>query len=269
MNKISDSKNSVDKKELLHNFPNAKMVADLIFPALHVSYDVFFLSCGELIAEEMYKKLQEHCPRVKRIKDVLGIYNAHKAAALNSNTPYFYVVDADVEVFKSFNFNHTVQPYEFDMITIWHCKNSVNDLEYGNGGIKLLPKFLFDVYSSNALDITTSLSKTLRVVPELCGIHHINFTPFNTWRSAFREGVKLQMNVIDNGSKESEDRLRVWTSKGVSKKYGSYAILGAKEGKKYALEHCNNSKALRIINDTGLLYEKFVTCFPNIKHLKL
>jgi len=269
MNKILDSNNSVDKKELLNNFPNAKMVADLIFSASSVPYDVFFLSYGELIAEEMYKKLQEHCPRVKRIKDVPGIYNAHKAAALDSNTPFFYVVDADVEVFESFNFDHIVQPYEFDMITIWHCKNSVNDLEYGNGGIKLFPRFLFGVDRINAVDITTSLSKTLRVVPELCGIHHINFTPFNTWRSAFREGVKLQMDVIDNGSQESEDRLRVWTSKGVSKKYGSYAILGAKEGKKYALQHLKDSKALMAINDTGFLYEKFLQFFPNIKHLKL
>lgn len=233
------------------------------------AYDVFFLSCGELIADEMYEKLQEHCPRVKRIKDVLGIYNAHKEAARQSSTPYFYVVDADVEVCKSFNFEHTVQPYEFDMISIWHCKNSVNDLEYGHGGIKLLPTFLFDNQGPNDLDITTSLSKTIRVIPELCGIHNINFTPFNAWRTAFREGVKLQIDVIKNASKESESRLRTWTTKGISKKYGSYVVLGAREGKKYALKFSNDPNALRIINNTGLLYEKFTDCFPNIKDLKL
>lgn len=249
------------------DFDKVKEIESDIF--IHVEYDVFFLSCGEPIAGEMYAKLKAQWPKVKRIKDVLGIYNAHKEAAKRSTTPYFYVVDADVEISESFNFDYTVQPYEFDMISIWHCKNSVNDLEYGNGGIKLLPTFLFDADEPTAIDITTSLSKTIRIMPELCGTHHINFTPFNAWRSAFREGVKLQMDVMNNGSKESENRLRVWTSKGVSKKYGSYAILGAKEGKKYALEFFNNSMALRIINDTGLLYEKFVNCFPNIKDLKL
>jgi hypothetical protein len=249
------------------DFDNIREVELDIFNS--AGYDVFFLCCGELIADEMYAKLKRQVPTAKKIENVLGIYNAHKEAAKNSTTPYFYVVDADVEVFETFHFDHVIQPYEFDMIHIWHCKNSVNDLEYGNGGIKLLPTFLFEADEPTNIDITTSLSKTIRVVPELCGIHHINFTPFNAWRSAFREGVKLQIDVINSGSTESEHRLRVWTSKGVSKKYGSYAVLGAKEGKKYALENFNNSKALRIINDTGLLYEKFVTAFPNIKYLKL
>ena len=60
----------------------------------------------------------------------------------------------------------------------------------------------------HGLDFT--LSKPHAVIPLLSATAHYNITPELTWRTAFREVLKLKDDVVKNGSIESSHRLSTW-----------------------------------------------------------
>lgn len=241
------------------DYSNKKVIESSVFSKIH--YDIFFLSRGEDFAENNFQLLKNRFPFIKRVKDVKGIYAAHKVAAIQSSTDYFWVIDADSILLDNFNFNFKVHPYEFDIVHIWKSINNINDLEYGNGGVKLLPKFLFDIERTKTVDITTSLSDQIKIVDQTASIHNIGIDPFFAYRSAFREAAKLTLN----NDAESLDRLKVWMNKGLTRKNGSYAIVGAKQGHKYAIEALNNDLKMQKINDYEWLHSRFAKEYPTIK----
>jgi hypothetical protein len=58
------------------------------------------------------------------------------------------------------------------------------------------------------LDFT--LSRAHAVVPRVSAIAHYNTTPELTWRTAFREVIKLKDDVEKTGSVESTYRMDIW-----------------------------------------------------------
>jgi hypothetical protein len=248
------------KKDLYGEFENKKIIStDAVFYS-SINYDIFFLSCGESYAEEHFQLLKNRFPFVRRIDGVKGIYAAHKVAAIKSTTSHFWVVDADVLVSEQFYFNYSVNPQEFDVVHIWHSRNDINDAVYGNGGIKLLPKFLFDIEHTGKVDITTGLSDQIKILPEVTAIHAIGTSPYVAWRSAFREAVKLTLQA----DAESQKRLQTWMTKGLSKPNGGYAVLGAKAGNKYAQSNSLDTLKIAKINDYAWLHSQFKETFPKL-----
>ena len=57
--------------------------------------DVIMLAYGEVNADEHFKRIQKLAPHAKRVDNVVGILEAHQAAAKLATTDNFYVVDAD------------------------------------------------------------------------------------------------------------------------------------------------------------------------------
>jgi hypothetical protein len=191
--------------------------------------------------------------RVKRVHGVKGIHNAHIAAATLATTNYFYVVDGDAEVAQGFKFAHTAE--EEDVVHVWRSCNPINDLSYGYGGVKLLPTSLTRNIDTTTNDMTTSISNKFKVIEEVSNITAFNTDPFSTWRSAFRECVKLSSKTI-KGQKndETEERLRVWTTVGKDKPFGEYCIKGACAGMEFGL---SDGADLKLINDFDWLKEQF------------
>lgn len=221
------------------------------------SYDIFFLSYGEPNSDKNWKVLSSKFPSAVRVYGKENIYQSHRLAALSSSTEYFWVVDGDNEILENFNFSFYIQDYDFDLVHIWYSRNEINGLEYGNGGIKLFPKFLFDG-EVDAVDITTSLSNRIKIIPTVASINRFASSPWNAWRSAFRECVKLSSGIIDRSvQSENIERLKAWTTIGLDKKFGEYVIPGALSGVRYGLEHKGNKQALGKINDWNWLHEKF------------
>jgi hypothetical protein len=247
------------KTDSYGEFENKKIIATSEF-FYTINYDIFFLSCGESYAEENFQLLKNRFPIVRRIDGVKGIYAAHKVAAIKSSTAHFWVVDADVLVSEKFYFNYKVYPQEFDVVHIWHSRNDINDAVYGNGGIKLLPKFLFDIEHTGKVDITTSLSDQIKVLPDIAAVHNIGTSPYVAWRSAFREAVKLTLQ----DDAESRERLQIWMTKGLSKPNGGYAVLGAKAGNKYALSNSLDTLKIAKINDYAWLHSQFKEAYPKL-----
>lgn len=152
----------------------------------------------------------------------------------------FWVVDADAIILDTFNFDYKVTPEEYDIVHVWRSRNPVNGLEYGYGGVKLLPKKLTLEMNVDSTDMTTSISSRFKAMEEVSNITAFNTDPFTTWRSAFRECCKLA--IINN--EESNARLDIWCTVG-----DENAIKGALAGKEYGQKNASNKEALNKIND--------------------
>lgn len=223
-------------------------------------YDMVFLSYNETFADKHYELIKERFPYTKRIHGINGIFEAHREAAKISSTDMFYIIDADALILDSFNFNYICGNTK--TVHVWNSQNPVNDLVYGYGGVKLLPKDLILNYNNDYIDFTTSLSNHFKISPEISNITKFNVDPFSTWRSAFRECTKLSSKIINNQcDEETEERLNIWCTRGEDREFGEYAICGANDGKIYGLENKNNLDSLKLINDFNWLKERFLTKF--------
>lgn len=228
--------------------------------------DVFMLTFGEPEANDNFEILKMKAPHAKRIDGVEGLLNAHRACAEESRTNYFYVCDADAVIMENFQFKFEPskrrEAYpgvpETECVFTYRSHNPINDLLYGYGAVKLFPKKKLLECNEFKVDMTTSIGAKFKPLFEIANITQFNTDPFNTWKSAFRECVKLSSNIIDH-SKQIDDqyRLDVWCSRGENRRYGTYAIMGAQQGRDFGEHYRGNVEALRKINDWSWLKETF------------
>lgn len=218
-------------------------------------YDIVFISYQELNAEDNWHSLKTKFPTAKRVDGVTGIHQAHIAAAKKCFTKMFWVVDGDAIIEPNFNFNYIVDEYNLDTVHVWRSINPINDLVYGYGGVKLLPRRMTIKMDTTKPDMTTSISDQFKSMPEISNITAFNTDPFNTWKSAFRECAKLASKSIDRQKTEETDkRLKIWTTIGHDKEFGEYAIQGANMGMEFGLA---NESDISLINNFDWLQEKF------------
>ena len=221
-------------------------------------YDIIFISYNEPQADENFARLKARFPYAQKVSGIKGIHQAHIAAARKAFTKMFWVVDADAQVLDTFNFDHVVSDYDLENVHVWRSRNPINDLEYGYGGVKLLPKSLTQNMDVSKPDMTTSISTLFKAMPEVSNITAFNVDAFNTWKSAFRECVKLASKIIDRQDDvDTNYRLNVWCTRGLDRPFGREAIEGAVQGKQYGLENKDNNEALKMINDFDWLRERF------------
>lgn len=221
-------------------------------------YDIVFISYNELNADDNWDKLKARFPYALRVDGVTGIHQAHIAAAKLAVTPMIWIVDGDATVLDSFNFSYIPARIKRTAVHVWSSINPVNDLEYGYGGVKLLPRNLTINMDTSKTDMTTSISNEFIVMNQVSNITSFNTDEFSTWRSAFRECVKLSSKTIDRQkNSETEKRLRVWQTIGQDRQFGNYAIAGARDGTAYGEENSNNTEALKKINDFDWMYRRF------------
>jgi hypothetical protein len=221
-------------------------------------YDIIFISYNEPQADENFARLKARFPYAQRVQGIKGIHQAHIAAAKKAFTKMFWVVDADAQILDTFNFDHVVSEYDLENVHVWRSSNPINDLEYGYGGVKLLPKSLTQNMDISKPDMTTSISSLFKAMPEISNITAFNVDAFNTWKSAFRECVKLSSKTIDRqDDTDTNYRLNVWCTRGIDRQFGREAIEGAVQGKQYGLENKDNNEALKMINDFDWLRERF------------
>jgi hypothetical protein len=247
----------IGQREFKHRFLIEKKEHDRLVSKHHV-YDVVFISYNEPNADENYNKLLDTCPRAKRVHGVKGIHQAHINAAKLCNTDMIWIVDGDAVIENNFNFNLVMSSYDIDCVHVWRSLNPINNLEYGNGGVKLLPRQLTLDMNTNTSDMTTSISKKFKAMNTISNTNSFNTDEFATWRSAFRECCKLSSRSIERQyEEETKLRLDIWCSVGVEKSFGTHAINGAQAGRLYGETNKNNPEALNKINDFDWLQEQF------------
>jgi hypothetical protein len=220
-------------------------------------YDIIFISYNEPDADDNFNSLKERFPLAKRVHGVDGIHQAHIAAAKKSFTKMFWVVDADAVVLNSFNFDYVVPEWDLDVVHVWRSINPINNLSYGYGGVKLLPKQLTINMDTNTTDMTMNISSKFKPMPEISNITAFNTDAFSAWRSAFRECTKLASSIGRQDSPETFERLITWCTTGDEHPWGIYAIAGALAGKTYGERNAADQAALSKINDYAWLLDKF------------
>lgn len=219
-------------------------------------FDIVFISYQEPNADENWYRLKRRFPFAKRVHGVRGIHQAHIVAASRCFTDMIWVVDGDAIILDSFLFNY--KPKDKEYVHVWRSINPVNDLEYGNGGVKLLPRLMTVNMDLSKPDMTTSISSKFQKVEEISNITAFNSDPFNTWKSAFRECTKLASAVIDRQKQvETDIRLDAWCSMGIDRQYGEYSIKGAIAGREYGRLNRGNIEALKMINNFEWLKEQY------------
>ena len=218
-------------------------------------YDIVFISYNEPNADTNYAKLKQKYPTAKRVDGVSGIHRAHIEAAKKCFTKMFWVVDADAQIVDDFNFDYVVPDYDLTAVHVWQSRNPINDLVYGYGGVKLLPRRLTVKMDTTKPDMTTSISDNFKPMRTVSNVTAFNTDPFNTWKSAFRECAKLASKTIDRQNEEETDaRLKTWTTVGHDRAFGEYAIRGANAGMEFGLSSRND---ISLINDFDWLKEQF------------
>ena len=251
-------KTLVSQKEIEYRFFSNKKEVDIL-ASIPNMYDVVFISYQEPNADENYSKLLKKVPTAKRVNGVKGIHQAHIEAAKLSSSEMLWVVDGDAVIVDDFIFDYQVETWNKDTVHVWRSINPVNDLEYGYGGVKLLPRNLTINMNVSKPDMTTSISNKFKAVEQVSNITAFNTDEFSTWRSAFRECCKLASKTIRGQvNEETDERLAKWCSDySRDRLFGDYAINGARAGRKYGNDNINNADKLKLINDFDWLYEQF------------
>lgn len=209
-------------------------------------YEIYVISYKEdiNIVDEHIQRITSKGVYATHIRGVKGIFEAHKACAEKCKTSMFWVVDADAVVEEDFDFSYIPDVYDQEVTHVWNSMNPVTGDTYGYGGVKLFNTKQVQQATSWGIDFTTGLSTRFKVMPEVACITRFNTDEYSTWRSAFRECVKLTLNADE----ESNQRLSKWLNAD-NGYFVEQAVQGAKAGNEYAKKHVNDVEALNKIND--------------------
>ena len=193
--------------------------------------DVIFISNGETVADKNWSKLANMVShknnRVVRVDGVKGRVASQHAAANASNTDWYFVVPAKLQVDFGFSWDWQPDRMQQPKHYIFHALNPVNGLVYGHMAAVAYNKKLVLATTGQGLDFT--LDQEHEVVPMLSGIADYSDDPWMCWRTAFREVIKLKASLPDV---ESEYRLHAWLTCGRSEN-GQWSIYGAEDAVEY------------------------------------
>jgi hypothetical protein len=215
--------------------------------------DVIFISNGEPMAEDNWKNLVELCPRARRSDGVTGREAAYKAAAAMSETPWFFAVFAKTEVLPTFKFDFQPDRMQQPKHYIFHSRNPVNGLEYGAMNINLYNRQL-TLDTRPGLDFT--LSSAHEVVPIVASISRFNTDPWVSWRSAFREVLKLKREVDFGADVEIQYRLDTWCNHAEGEN-AEWVLQGARDALEYYVEVNGRLEKLQLSFDWAWLKQWF------------
>jgi len=218
--------------------------------------DIIFLSNGEIGADERYDnlvKLTRGLPnRVVRIDGVAGRVNSQNAAANSSETPWYFLVNGKLIVNQKFDWNWQPDRLQVPKHYIFKATNPVNGLEYGHQAIVANNKKLTLTTIATGLDFTMDSEHELIDVNS--GAAVFNTSAWDTWRTAFREAIKLRAS----DSAESAERLHIWATKATGD-FAEYSLLGTKHAVEYYDEVSGDMDMLKLSYDWPWLSTRFST----------
>jgi hypothetical protein len=169
---------------------------------------IVFVSNGEPHADHHYRLLKDSTynrnNHVHRVDGVNGRVAAYHAAARASETPWFFAVFAKLEVDAKFDWTWQPDRMQQPKHYIFHAINPVNGLQYGHQAMIAYNREL--VLNNPGLGLDFTLDSAHEVVPINSGTAQYNATPWMTWRTAFREVIKL----CSSADVESQYRLTQW-----------------------------------------------------------
>lgn len=191
--------------------------------------DIVFIDNGEPNADYNYLQLPHVgiSNKIHRSSGVTGRVAAYQAAAELSTTPWFFAVFAKLEVDSNINWFWQPDRLQEPKHYIFHARNPCNGLIYGHQAMIAYNKKL--VLNNPGVGLDFTLDSAHEVVPMLSGTAHYNETPWMTWRTAFREVLKLRASLPDV---ENEYRINRWCTSNESKN-SHWSSIGAHDALEY------------------------------------
>ena len=218
--------------------------------------DIVFLSNGETGADENYEhllKVTKGLPnRIVRVDGVNGRVAAYHAAAEASDTPWMFTVFAKLKVNDKFDWTWQPDRLQIAKHYIFYATNPVNGLLYGHQGLICYNKKLTLNNLGYGLDFT--LDDEHEVIEINSGVARYNTDEFSTWRTSFREAIKLRLE----DSTISRYRLNIWSTVGEGD-FAQYSINGALDAVEYFEQVNGELDKLRLSYDWPWLQEYFNT----------
>jgi hypothetical protein len=219
--------------------------------------DIVYISNGEPDEQRWYENLSymSNTSNIEWVRGVNGRVAAYQEAARRSRTPWFFAVFAKLEVLgNEFNWHWKPDYFQGPKHYIFNSRNPVNGLEYGHQGIIAYNKRL--VLENNSPGIDFTLSQPHESVPMLSGVAHFNQSAWMTWRTAFREVIKLKHFMATEPTLETEHRLNVWCT--VAKgDYAEYCLAGARDAVAYYTEVGGDYNQLKLSFEWDWLQQRF------------
>lgn len=222
--------------------------------------DIVYISNGEPDEERWYEHLcYQSNHHAKWVRGINGRTAAYQEAARQSDTPWFFAVFAKLEVLGNAFPWYEWMPdfFQEPKHYIFNARNPVNGLEYGHQGMICYNKRL--VLENNTPGIDFTLTQPHESVPILSGIAHYNQSEWMTWRTAFREVVKLKHFMAIAPTLETEQRLRVWSDENYLKhaEFAEWSVRGALDAVAYYTEVNGDYERLKLSFDWAWLQERF------------
>ena len=194
--------------------------------------DIVFISNGEPNAEQNFKRLsllpKAKANRTVRVDSINGRAAAYHAAARASTTPWFFAVFAKLEVDIDFDFTWQPDRMQQPKHYIFHARNPCNGLVYGHQAMIVYNRQL--VLDNPGIGLDFTLDSPHEVVPILSGVAHYDTSPWSSWRTAFRECIKLKSSLPDV---ENEYRLNRWLDVNSDEADPQWSRLGAEDAVEY------------------------------------
>ena len=221
------------------------------------SFDTFYITYDEPATERKWEKIKQTLPHAARVDGVKGFDKAHKTCACLTSQKRFTTIDGDNSIIQDLFTHESIPSHLIDSnyTLSWSATNSINGLCYGNGGVKSWPTHIVNNMNTHensesedyAVDFCFKLN--YYQMPSILSVSSIHHTPYQAFRSGFREGVKFGLingekinsedfNNIDQALKNDAspsniERLRIWCSIGPDVTNGAWAIYGARLGLYY------------------------------------
>lgn len=212
--------------------------------------DIVFLSNGEQGADENYEHLLQvthKLPnRVVRVDGVNGRVQAYHAAASASNTPWALMFFSKLYTNPEFDFSWNPDRMQVPKHYIFYAENPVNGLVYGHMAAIAYNKRLVLNNIGKGLDFT--LDDEHEVVPLVSGVAKFNTSEKETWRTSFRECIKL-CNATDSISKS---RLQVWLNTAAGQ-FAEWSLRGAADAVEYHASVNGEFSKLKLSYEWGWL----------------
>lgn len=247
-------------KTQLYDYPYINRRSDAFYTDQPL--DIVYISNGEPDAERWYNHLkvtvEAQIPhgqqKIHRVQNVNGRIAAYHTAAQASTSPWFFAVFAKLEILGSFDFIWQPDYWQEPKHYIFHSRNCLNGLEYGHMGVIAYNKRLVLETIESGLDFTLSQKHT--VVPELSAIAYFNADPWMTWRTAFREVLKLKLFMETEPTVETEYRLDTWLNV-ANGDNAEWCLRGAQDAVEYYKEVDGEYDKLMLSFDWPWLSQRF------------
>ena len=220
--------------------------------------DIVFLSYDEPNAESNFKHLLARYDRAKRLHGVTGVGRANVLTAEVSDTDWYYLIDADSTVLKSFSLDSIPNNLSSRKIIVWSAINPANGLTYGYGGLKLCHRQIVRTLNPQNRDVFTTSDGAVEFSRVVASVTHFNSSPYHAWRAAFREMIALTgMRQLGMSADGILSRQKAWQNPRLLARHRRWIRLGASDACEI-IEFTGIEDAQKRIHDPSWCRSQFI-----------